>query len=232
MVNGWLKNAQFVCYPPRCSLCGDAGHDKLDLCVGCCNALARIPQPCYQCGLPLSGAEAKVCGICLKKPPNFDHVVCGYLYQQPLASLVQGLKFKARLQYARVLAQLMLMGLASRQHTLPERLIPVPLHASRIRERGFNQAQLLAHLLSQALNIKLDAKSCRRHQHTQTQSNLNASQRRGNMRGAFKVIPPPAAHVAIVDDVMTTGSTANELARALKRAGAERVEVWLASRAI
>jgi len=233
MVNSWLKNTQFFCYPPRCVLCGGAGEAALDLCLGCRNELADIPHPCYQCGLPLSGLGAQMCGACLKKPPQFDHVVCGYLYQQPLSALVQELKFQARLQHARVLAQLMLERLVADASARPEVLIPVPLHASRTRERGFNQAQLLAHLLSQSLGISVDTKSCQRKQPTQAQSELNAAQRLVNLRGAFVVTKPLAvSHVALIDDVMTTGSTANELARVLPRAGVTRVDVWLASRAV
>ncbi len=233
MVNNWLNYLQFSSIPPRCVLCGGAGEPALDLCNGCRGDLICIANPCVQCGLPLQGEEPMRCGKCLKYPPYFDRVISSYLYQEPFSTLIQALKFNARLQCSRVISQLMVDQIAHAVEPLPELLIPVPLHVARTRERGFNQALELARDLSRQLKINLDFKSCQRLQQTKAQSGLDAAQRIANLRNAFSLKNPlTARHVAIVDDVMTTGSTVNALARVLKASGVECVEVWAAARTV
>ncbi len=115
---------------------------------------------------------------------------------------------------------------------MPELIVPVPLHPLRQRERGFNQASELARPISQRLNVQFDARLCRRIRATADQTELDARARRRNVRRAFEVSGSiRLRHVAVLDDVLTTGSTANEMARALKRAGVETVEIWAAARA-
>ncbi len=233
MVNNWLNCAQFSCIPPRCVLCGGAGESALDLCSGCRSDLIRIANPCAQCGLPLQGEQPMHCGKCLRCPPAFDRVISTYRYQEPFSTLVQALKFNARLQCSRVISQLMVDQITHAVEPLPELLIPVPLHAARSRERGFNQALELARDLSRQLKIKLDFKSCQRLQQTKAQSGLDAAQRIANLKNAFSLKKPlTACHVAIIDDVMTTGSTVNALARVLKESGVEYVDVWVAARTV
>ncbi len=233
MVNDWLNNAQSICFPSHCVLCGSAGEAELDLCIGCQNELMSITNPCYQCGLPLAGNEKMHCGECLKTPPCFDRVICGYIYQRPFSSLVQGLKFSARLQYARLISQLMAKQIGRCSESLPELLIPVPLHVVRTRERGFNQALELARILSKQLTINMDFKSCQRMRLTRAQSSLDAKRRRANVKQAFSLEKPlTARHVAIVDDVMTTGNTVNALAQILKKSGVKVVDVWVAARTL
>ena len=205
----------------------------MDLCIGCQNELKGITNPCYQCGLPLTGNEKMRCGECLKIPPYFDRVICGYIYQRPLSSLVQGLKFNARLQYARLISQLMAKQIDRCSESLPELLIPVPLHVVRTRERGFNQALELARILSKQLTINMDFRSCQRTRLTHAQSSLDAKRRRANVKQAFSLEKPLTAHhVAIVDDVMTTGNTVNALAQILKKSGVKVVDVWVAARTL
>ncbi len=233
MVNNWLSNAQSICFPSHCVLCGSAGEAKLDLCSGCQNDLMGITNPCYQCGLPLTGNEKMHCGECLKAPPCFDHVMCGYIYQHPFSSLVQGLKFNARLQYARLISQLMARQIERCSEPLPELLIPIPQHVVRTRERGFNQALELARILSKQFTINIDFRSCQRVRLTHAQSSLDATRRRANVKQAFSLAKPLTAHhVAIVDDVMTTGNTVNALARILKKSGVKVVNVWVAARTL
>lgn len=233
MVNNWLNNAQSICFPSHCVLCGSAGEAKLDLCNGCQSDLMGITNPCYQCGLPLTENEKMRCGECLKAPPCFDHVVCGYIYQPPFSSLVQGLKFNGRLQYARLISQLMARQIEQCSEPSPELLIPVPQHVARTRERGFNQALELARILSKQFTINIDFRSCQRVRLTRAQSSLGAARRHANVKQAFSLAKPLTAHhVAIVDDVMTTGNTVNALARILKKSGVKVVNVWVAARTL
>jgi ComF family protein len=147
--------------------------------------------------------------------------------------LVRALKYRQRLSHGRVLGELLAQSLAlKRTEPWPELLIPVPLSESRYRERGFNQASELAKQLQRALSIPLRADILDRKRATREQAGLDRFGRRKNVRNAFALGGPlNAKHVAIVDDVVTTGSTANEIARVLRRAGAEKIEVWAVARA-
>jgi ComF family protein len=145
--------------------------------------------------------------------------------------LLKRLKFSGELALGSLLGELLAEQMALRTDPLPQQLIPVPLHPARLRERGFNQATELARAIGKHLEIPPAWRLCRRQRNTQPQSLLSNTARRLNLRNAFSVSGTPSAHVAIVDDVMTTGHTSNELARALKQAGAEKVEVWVIARA-
>jgi len=155
-------------------------------------------------------------------------------YQFPVDRLVQSLKFKRQLAAGRVLSHLLCEWITDEGCDLPDMLIPVPLHRLRMFRRGFNQAFELADYAGRALDVPLLTGVLRRHRNTRAQSGLSRKQRRKNVRGAFYWHGPikPARHVALVDDVMTTGTTVSECARVLKKAGAKRVDVWVAARAI
>jgi ComF family protein len=155
-----------------------------------------------------------------------------FRYTYPLDQLIRAFKYRGILSYGRVLGSLLADRLSSRQGTMPELIVPVPLHPSRHRERGFNQASELARPVSQCLNVPFDERLCRRIRATVDQTELDARSRRQNVRGAFEVAGKTALrHVAVLDDVLTTGSTANEIARMLMRAGVETVEIWAVARA-
>jgi ComF family protein len=140
-------------------------------------------------------------------------------------------KFRARFNLARLLGQCLALALVEQGSERPGLIIPVPLHRRRLRERGYNQALEVARAVSTALAIPIDTASCIRALHTNAQVGLDDRERRRNVRGAFAVLRPPAApHVAILDDVVTTGSTVTELSRVLRRAGVKRVDVWAVAR--
>ncbi len=232
MVNIRLKNIQFWFYPPTCLLCGAPGIQDLDLCAGCRADLPGNHNACMCCGLALAVSSHCICGQCQQKTPAYERTMAPFLYQTPLDYLLPMLKFKGKLVYARLLGQLMADYLQQQCDCLPERLIPVPLHPSRLRERGFNQALELARPIAKRLKIGIDHKCCLRIRRTAPQTELDARQRRVNVRRAFRLTRTlPVRHVAIVDDVMTTGTTVNELARTLRRAGVRRVDVWACARA-
>jgi ComF family protein len=152
------------------------------------------------------------------------------MYQAELRYLILGLKNNAQYQNARLLGTLLAEQLSKTQ--LPDCIIPVPLHPSRYRERGFNQSIEIAKTTAKVLHIPVDVSICIRHRDTPHQTSLTAKQRRSNIKNAFTVLKPvKGLHIAIVDDVMTTGSTVRELANSLKKAGAKCVDVWVCARA-
>jgi len=228
VVYNWLKIVLSAFLPQPCRLCGAAGDRDRCLCDGCARDLPILGPACPRCALPLS-ADAPLCGRCLRRPPPFDAALAPLRYAAPVDTLVHEFKFRGRLASGRLLAELMADAVAERPR--PQLLLPVPLHPRRLRERGFNQAHELARLLGRRLGIPVDGELVRRMRDTPPQHELPAKARRANIRRAFALAHPPPAHVAVVDDVMTTGQTVAEIARLLKRAGARRVEVWVAARA-
>lgn len=208
--------------------------DNLDLCSACFDDLPQNRNCCQSCGLSLgtSGELSVFCGRCLTSPPYFDRARIPYLYEQSIPFIVTQLKYHQRLYHARLIALLMMKTLLTQDKSLPELLIPVPLHPKRYRERGFNQAIEIARHLSAALNIELAYHQCVRSRDTPHQTGLDAEQRQENLHQAFSVLKPlHGKSVAILDDVLTTGSTANALAKALKDQGILNVEIWAFARA-
>lgn len=228
LLNIGTKIARLLPAQP-CFLCGADSH--VGLCCAACDAeLPRLAEPhCPVCALPTLAGE--VCGQCLKHPPAFDHTVAAFRYEFPLDKLIQALKFRERLVLVNYLAD----AVVQRVHTKPDRLVALPLHPVRLRERGFNQSLLLARRISRRLGIPLLADACERVRNTPPQSLLPWKERDKNMRQAF-VCKSDAdvrgRHVAIVDDVMTTGASIGELARALKQAGASEVSAWVVARTL
>jgi len=155
-------------------------------------------------------------------------------YEFPANRLVQAFKFKKQLAAGRVLSHLICEYVTQREVTLPDMLIPVPLHNRRLLSRGFNQAYELAHYTGKTFGIPLLATALRRRRNTKAQSGLSRKQRRKNVRGAFywHGSARPGRHVVLIDDVMTTGTTLSECAVVLKKAGVKQVDVWVAARAI
>ncbi|MDP3857243.1 MAG: ComF family protein [Stagnimonas sp.] len=171
------------------------------------------------------------CPACQKRPRAFDAAFAAFRYGTPSAQAVLGLKYAARFREARWLAQAMAEALRRRAEPLPALLIPVPLHRGRLFRRGYNQSLELARHLGRELRIAVDPNKARRIRATPDQIGLSAAQRRRNLRGAFAVEGDVGGlHIALLDDVMTTGATLDELARACKAAGAVRVEAWTIAR--
>ncbi len=194
---------------------------------------------CARCALPLP-MPAAMCGECLQHEPPFDAAFAPFVYAHPLDLLLTRLKFGRSLAAGRVLAELWVAALREalskgRVGAMPDALVPVPLHADRLRERGYNQSLELARPLAHALGLPLLPDLLRRERATAAQTNLDAKARRKSLRGAFAVAElknaAPPARVALIDDVMTTGATLRECARTLKCAGIARVEVWPLARA-
>jgi ComF family protein len=216
--------------PPRCLLCGGRG-DGRDLCAACASDCLPNTPCCPRCALPLETA-APLCGRCLKRAPPFAAAWAPFRYGHPLDLLETRFKFGRDLAAGRVLAELMIERAHHDAPARPDLLLPIPLHPARLRERGYNQALELARPLARALSIPLGHDRLVRTRATPPQTGLDAAARRRNLRDAFALAPGPLpAHVALLDDVMTTGATLREAARTLRRAGVARVDVWALARA-
>lgn len=215
--------------PPRCALCKRPA-DAAFLCPACQAALKDNPDACRRCARPLPQGTGNVCGACQKTPPRYDCALAPYTYEEPLRKLVLDLKFNEKLLNARVLAGLFARRLRGRPY--PDMLIPVPLHPRRIKQRGYNQSLELARELGRLTAIPSAPRYCERLVNTAPQASLPPAEKKANVRGAFACHADLAGrHIAIIDDVMTSGHTANELAKALKKSRAARVDVWVMARA-
>lgn len=229
MVNKWPWAVHRWVSPPTCLLCGAPGTGDRDLCAACADELPWHGAACRRCAASLSAGE--ICGACLNQVPHFDRTFATFSYKEPLAGLLHRLKYRGRLEGARLLGELMAHDLEQRVECVPQRIIPVPLHLGRLRERGYNQALELARPLARRLRVPLDFRLCRREKVTAAQTDLSPAERARNVRGAFVAdCPYPVRHVAIVDDVMTTGSTVGEFARTLRVSGVEQIDVWVCAR--
>ena len=217
--------------PPRCLACAGPGVDGLDLCADCRAELPWNQGACRRCGLPLAPGMPIPCGACRLAPPPYQRVQCALRYGFPVDRLLPRFKFHGDLACGALLATL--MGWALDPEDLPQALVPVPLHRARLRERGYDQALELARMLARGGAPPVCAQALRRVRATRAQSRLGARDRRDNLLGAFDLRPGQAlpAHVALVDDVMTTGATVAECARVLRAGGVARVDVWAIARA-
>jgi ComF family protein len=207
-----------------CFVC--RGSSRGLLCDACGAELPRLAaELCPRCALPSPGAA--VCGRCLSEPPAYDATAAALAYDFPADALVHALKFRGELALAPFLGKM----LSSRvSHFTVDRVIPVPLSSARLRSRGYNQAvEIARHIVRE----KLDVDACVRQHDGTPQAQLPWEERRRNVRGAFHCRRTlTGATVAVVDDVMTTGATLDELARTLKRAGAARVVNWVVARTL
>jgi len=226
-IKNWL-------WPQDCVFCHARVLRDIAICLDCEKDLPWNNQACYQCGAVLSSlSKTSHCGACLATPPPFQKTIALFKYQTPIMKLITQLKFQQKLIYARLLGELLSKKISTEnRENLPEFIIPIPLHTKRQRQRGFNQALEVSKVLSTRLNIPLDFKSCNRIKNTAAQSSLPAKQRHQNIKKAFNIKRPiKAKHVAIIDDVMTTGQTVLELSKVLKKQGVEKIEVWCCARA-
>ncbi|MGD8206804.1 MAG: ComF family protein [Thiohalocapsa sp.] len=224
-------------FPPTCVLCGADGEAGLDLCGGCLNDLPRIDPCCRRCALPFptepAGATGRhdLCGRCTRHPPPFERCRAAYRYADPLPTLVAAIKFHGRMNQVRLLGALLADRLRSSGADLPDVIVPVPLHRQRLRRRGYNQSLELARVVGRSLRVPVANGWCERTRATAPQAELDQPARLKNLRGAFRATDAARdRHVAVLDDVVTTGSTVAEVARALRRVGCRRIDVWAVAR--
>ncbi len=236
----WLEFVQFRLLPPTCVLCQRAGQPGRDLCLACELALPVLTQPCRGCALPLyAGAGSTLCGQCLQGHTHVHITVAACRYAEPVSMLITRFKYQRQLAAGRTLTQLLLASIDARYrgHNLPELLLPVPLHPQRLRQRGYNQSLLICRDLGRALHIPVDPAMLQRQRMTPPQQGLSARERRHNLRQAFALASSWQCQryqrVALIDDVVTTMSTVNEIAQLLQQGREQALEIhlWCLARA-
>ena len=212
-----------------CVLCGSMSRNG-QWCAACDAALPYLAEPhCPICALPT--AQGEPCGHCLKKPPSYTRTVAVFGYRFPLDELIQGMKYRQMLALSQIFAEKLALRIDSSK--LPDCIVPMPLHPAKLQQRGFNQAQLIAADLAKSLRIPLLAQACHRLRDTPSQTSLPWRERTSNVHGAFDCdMELQGKHIALVDDVMTTGASMNALAEAAKKRGAGEVSAWVVARTL
>lgn len=214
--------------PPACTLCGSATTGAL-LCTPCTAGLPWNSPACPGCALP--AAQAVRCPACLHKPRAFDAAHAAFVLATPVQEGIHTLKYQARFQQAELLGATFASSISRCSEPLPTLIVPVPLHWRRQWSRGYNQSLELARVIGGRLGIAVEAKAAMRQRATPDQIGQTAAQRRQNLKGAFRATARVSGqHIALLDDVMTTGATLEELARVCKAAGAARVDAWAIAR--
>lgn len=209
-----------------------------DFCDACLQHLPGVPV--HHCPICLSAFasdqtqphRSQVCGSCLSAPPAYDTTVAAFTYTFPVDAMIHTLKYRAQLAIAPILARQLVDKLqcVKSAHS-PDLIIPMPLHSRRLQERGFNQAVEIARCVARALNIEIDLASCRRVRNTLPQTELPWKLRQKNVHNAFDcTLDLSGRHVAVIDDVMTTGATLHALAQQLRIKGATKITNWVIAR--
>ena len=220
--------------PRVCVLCSDRAAEPFNLCDGCIGDLPGMNGACRRCALPLPAPGSGLCARCATDPPPFRRAVAAFRYVEPVDTLIQQLKYQGDLAVAPTLGRLLARRIADAGAGGPECILPVPLHPRRLRARGFNQSLEIAKPLAAGTGIPVKRYWVKRTRDTPVQSQIQGiPARRRNVRDAFAASPRLAryARVAIVDDVVTTGATAAELARVVLAQGVESVDLWCVARA-
>lgn len=225
----WLNNVQ------TCLLCDESTDSTASICIPCEADLPWLIEQCERCALPMP-MPGLTCGQCSRHSPAFNEVVAPWRYDFPVDALITRFKHQGKWPYGRLLAELLGQSL---QHRFdeglprPDLLIPVPLANKRTRQRGYNQAAMLADWLGKQLQLPVNERLIRRVKETPTQQGLDAKARKRNLRQAFALTQPASLsgkRIALIDDVLTTGSTAQALARLMMDAGAGQVDVYCLAR--
>jgi len=206
----------------------------LDLCSVCEQKLPFLSNYCTRCACPIS-EEGAICGACLNLPPIALKTTVLFRYHPPIDQLIMSLKFQNNLINAKILGELFGSHLYDkyRKITKPEVIIPMPLHSKRLRERGYNQALELSRPIAKKLSLPIDAFSVIRKKNTLPQAQLSVNERQQNVRKAFCIIKSfNYRHVAIVDDVITTGNTIFELCKFLSDVGVQEIDIWCCAKSI
>ncbi|MFT3931879.1 MAG: ComF family protein [Spongiibacteraceae bacterium] len=211
----------------HCILCGTSTSH--DICSGCDRELPRIKYSCRQCGIPLQ--HDSLCGDCLIAPPMISRCIAALRYEPPISHLIGSFKYQSNFNHGRILSQLLIERLRLEDIAAIDALIPVPLHWYRRWQRGFNQSEIIADELSRALKLPMHTRWLRKIRRGTPQQHLDSEARHRNLHDAFVCTRDVAdMHLAVIDDVVTTGATANAIAKTLRDRGAASVQVWALAR--
>lgn len=232
-LNGWYA-CDRLGFSGVCVLCRQYYKGSDAICEACYAYFKPLPSACPKCALPVSKELPAACRNCATNTLAFDQTIVAYCFEEPLRTLLLRYKYQGALYFRSIFIRLMKEALTQAQqpNLKTEFLIPVPLHIKRLRKRGFNQAAEFTKILGKHYRIPYSLHACKRLNLTSAQVNSTADQRRQNLLNAFSIKPLPYHHVTLVDDVMTTGSTAHALARILKAQGVKTVSVWCCARTV
>jgi len=226
LIRSLLRQLLDFALPPRCAGCGEIVAEVHSFCPDCWTRIEFLGESgCTTCGLPLEATEAEECGVCIAKPPRIRRTRSAVAYDELSRSIAIRLKYGRKVALARTMARFMAPLVQRDDHAI---LVPVPLHRTRLWQRGFNQSVLVAREIARATGLRSEPSLLRRVKRTPPLKGMNRRQRRKVVAGAFQVeksLELQGRTVVLIDDVLTTGSTANACARALQRAGAKRVEL-------
>ena len=216
--------------PPYCLLCPDQPESRNGLCHDCWHGLPFIRDPqCQYCARALS--RPGICGQCQQRRPAYDSTIAPLAYEDPVNEMLCALKYRQHLSFARPIASVMVDAAITQRQKRPDKLCAVPMTSRALRKRGLNQSVFIARFISRALGIPLCASLLKKTRHTDQQSGLSAKHRQSNLAGAFLCRRRlDGQHVVLIDDILTTGATANEISKILKTAGAARVDLWACAR--
>ena len=227
-------------FPAACIVCGKSAENEYQLCECCENSLPRLGICCLHCGVELRGMLSRhgICGGCLRSPPSFQLCRAARPYSPPINKLLSNFKFSARFEIGYSLSRILCDSINSfyAAGNKPELLLPVPLHSSRLRSRGFNQAYQICKVISKHCRIPVETRALIKHRRTEPQISMpSASARKSNLRAAFVLKNPElirhVTHFALVDDVVTTMATVEALSGLLLEQKTCRVDVWCLARA-
>ena len=238
-VDELLQQLSKALFPAHCYYCGRGQSSSLtiqfDICEDCWAELPWLAHACRSCAEPL--IEPGFCGRCLHDQELIQHCLVPLRYETPVNTWIQAFKYHGELSYGRCLTEILLRTIQSTEIPLPDIIVPVPMHKSRLRQRGYNQAAVIANDLGKWLNRPVLLNTLQRKINSKSQSTLSKQQRRQNLTAAFSIdmssfkqggeIPQ---QIALVDDVITTGSTIKACASVLKQAGVQQVTVWALAR--
>lgn len=216
--------------PAVCRICRQYHANHHAICEACTALLDPLGFACQTCAIPILQPDPALCGACAVKPPHLNRILTAYRFTEPLRTLLHAFKYEAALYLTSFLAHLMLQ--AKPEHYVTNCLIPIPMHVTRLHRRGFNQAAVLTQYLGKMLGIPYELDMCTKVLATPAQAGLPAQQRHTNLIQAFSARSVPYPHVTLIDDLFTTGATANEVAKTLKQqAGVRQVDLWCCARA-
>jgi len=215
----------------KCTLC-DCQSSSQPICNDCLCDLPQLSNPCLCCAIDLPvTSKYQYCKDCITNPPRYKHTIAAFNYRFPINLIIPLIKHEQHKIHLQWLADCLATTIKQHpRYALPQALIPVPISTLKRLKKGYNQTEMLAVFLSNSLNIKIENQLVTKTRDTTAQAQLNAKERKKNLNAAFSVVNNNYKHLAIVDDVMTTGATAAEIAKVLKAAGVEQVDLWVLAR--